>query len=231
MRFLKIVVIPLVIVGLGLIITIAVYSDLPYSEKIMLAPLLAELSILLYFWKFHLTKKTKSGLFHIYMTFLVMLVFVVKIIATYLYSNGTIPWTPYSYIYFTFVGIVFIAGVILKVLYGGTNSAIGMQYKGETNLATMRALCKEITHVLNQNKLEATKAIKGLRQLEDAIEYSDPVSHKKVIPIEKTIIDKLEKTLIYAKNKHFGKIREVIKGSNGVLHLLEERNNRLRQYK
>ena len=231
MKFLKVVVLPVVILGVALIVTMAVYTDLPFSSKIMLAPLLAEVSLLFYYWRWKLTRKTKASLFHIYMTFLVLLVFVVKIIATLLYSNGTITWMPYSVIYFVFVGIVFIAGLLLKWIYGGVNTSIKMQHKGEGNIARMKELCVEIMHVLELNRHEATKAIRAIKQVLDAVEYSDPVTHKKVVPMEKAIISKLETTLKHAKSKLFNKVRDVAKGSSGVLHMLEERNNMLREYK
>jgi hypothetical protein len=231
MRFLKVIVIPVVILGIGALITLGVYSDLPNSAKILLVPLLGELSLLFYFWKYRLTKNTTSGVFYIYMTFLVLLVFVVKIIATYLYARGTITWMPYSVIYFAFVGLVFIAGWILKIIYGGVNKSIKMQFKGEGNLAKMRDLCKETIHVLEQNKQDSIRATRLMKEVLETIEFSDPVTHKKVIPLEKNIIEKLEKTLYQAKHKLFHKIRDVVKGSTGVLQLLEERNEVLKQYK
>lgn len=231
MRFLKIFVVPLVILGVVLLATLAFYSDLPNGARIMLAPLLAELSLVLYFWKYHLTKNTKAGLFFVYMTFLVLLVFTVKIIVTFLYANGTIPWSPYAYIYFGFVGIVFVAGFVLKFMYGGVNESIKMQYKGEGNLIAMRELCFETIHELEKNKQETIKVIRLLNQVLEAIEYSDPVTHKKVIPIEKSIISKLETVLKHAKHKHFNKIRELTRGSTGVLQLLDERNKLLRDKK
>ncbi len=231
MKFLKIFVIPLVLLGVVGLVTLTFYSDLPNSSKILLCPLLAELSLVLYYWKYRLNKNIKSGVFYIYMTFLVLLVFTVKIIATFLFANGTITWMPYSVIYFTFVGIVFLAGIVLKIIYGGVNESIKMQYKGENNLFKMKDICLETIFVLEQNKEETIKPIKILKQIIDAIEYSDPVSHKKVLPLEKTIIGKLEETLKYAKNKYFNKIKEITKGSNGIIYLLEERNRILRDHK
>lgn len=231
MKFLKIFMIPIIILGMAALTTMAVYSELPNSSKIMLAPLLAELSLLLYFWKYHLTKNTKSRLFYVYMSFLVMLVFTVKIIVTYLYANGTIPWMPYSVIYFTFVGLVFLAGVLLKVVYGGVNESIKMQYKGETNLASMKNLCIEIIYVLEQSKRETFRQIKLLKQVLEALEYSDPVSHKKTIPLEKEIISKLEFVLKQANSKLFNKINDVTKGTNGILYLIEKRNKVLKDNK
>ena len=231
MKFLKVVVLPIVLLGIAGLVTLAFYSDLPNSTKILLCPLLAELALLLYFWKYQLTKNTTSGLFYIYMTFLVMLVFTVKIIATFLYANGTITWMPYSVIYFTFVGVVFLAGVILKIIYGGVNDSIKMQYKGENNLSIMKNISLEIIFVLEQSKNETIKTIKLVKQISEALQYSDPVTNKKVIPLEKIIIGKLDTTLKYAKNRHFNKIKEVIKGSNGILYLIGKRNDTLRNIK
>ena len=231
MKFLKVVVIPFVILGVVLLATLAVYSDLPYSGRIMLAPLLAELSLLVYFWKYKLSKDTKAGLFHLYMTFLVLLVFTVKLIATFLYSNGTIPWTPYSYIYYAFVGVVFVAGLILKALYGGTNKSIGMQFRGETNLGKMKELCKDIISELEKSRHETIKQIRIMKQILEEIEYSDPVTHKKVIPVEKSIIKDLETILKHAQNKLFSKVKEIAKGSSGILYKLEERNKQIKYLK
>ena len=106
------------------------------------------------------------------MTFLVLLVFTVKLIATFLYSNGTIPWTPYSYIYYAFVGVVFVAGLILKALYGGTNKSIGMQFRGETNLGKMKELCKDIISELEKSRHETIKQIRIMKQILEEIEYT-----------------------------------------------------------
>jgi len=231
MKLLKIVVIPFVLLGLAALVTLTLYSDLPNSSKILLCPLLAELSLVLYFWKYQLTKNTKSGLFYIYMTFLVLLVFTVKIIATFLYANGTITWMPYSVIYFSFVGVVFLVGILLKVVYGGVNESIKMQYKGEDNLAIMKDLCSEIIYQLDQNKQDSVKTIKIVKQVLDAIEYSDPVTHKKVSALEKEIISKLQSGLKYSKNKHFDKTKSIMKDSNGVLFLIKERNRILQTSK
>ena len=62
------------------------------------------------------------------------------------------------------------------------------------------------------------------KQVLDAIEYSDPVTHKKVSSLEKEIIKKLQVGLNYSKNKHFDKTKSIMKDSNGVLFLIKERN-------
>jgi hypothetical protein len=143
---------------------------------------------------------------------------------TFLYANGTLEWGTYSVIYFSFIGVAFVAGISLKLIFGGVNNSIKMQYKGENNLSKMKEICSEISNVLTQNKNDVKGSIRLLKEVVEAIEFSDPITHKKAFAIEKEIINRLEVSLKYCKNKHFDKIKSVIKESNGVLYLIQERN-------
>ena len=231
MKFLRITIIPIILLGVIGLITLLFFSSLPNSSKILLCPLIAELLLVIYFWKYQLVKKTKSGLFFIYLTFLVLSVFIVKLITTFLYANGTLEWELYLIIYFSFLGVAFVAGTLLKIIYGGVNESIKMQFKGEHSLSKMKELCLETIFVLEQYKKSAKEPIKLLKEVAEAIEFSDPVTHKKASLIEKEIITGLKEGLRHGKNKHFNKIETVMKDSNGVLFLIQKRNSVLKNYK
>ncbi len=231
MGFLKKLLVPIVIfVVLGLL-TYLLFDALENGAQVMLYPLVAELGAVLYFWQYQLTKSKRSGIFHIYLTIIIVFVFVYTLIVSYIYAAGNIGWTTFLVLFYVVAGVMLLLGAFLKLMYRGLNDSIANQTRGEHGLAKMKEICKETMFILEQYRKDASEAIKVLKEVDEALEYSDPVSHQSVYSIERHIVSELKVARRHAKNKVFGKIKKVLKDSNGVLYQIEKRNRVLRDNK
>ena len=201
------------------------------GASVLFYVLIAELLLLLYFWRYQLQKAKKSGLYYIYVTVIVLFLVIYTLLLSFLYASAAIAWTLFLGMFW----VVFLIGIGLLILlgfvYGGLNDALKNQNKGENNLAKMKDICRETIFVLEQYKKDAGDAIQVLKEVEEALEYSDPVTHKKVYGIERQIVGELKTGLRHAKNKLFGKVKSVMKDSNGVLYLIKKRNTVLKDSK
>ena len=231
MGFLKKLIIPLVIFVIVGALTFLLLDAMTNGEQVMLYPLVAELFVVLYFWDYQINKSKKSGIFYIYLTLIVITLFIFTLVWSYLVANGTVAWNTFLLIYWIFVGAGLILSGFLKLMYRGLNESLKNQTKGEHGLAKMQEITKETMFVLENYKKDAKEAIKVLKEVDEALEYSDPVSHKNIYSLERQIVSGLKTALRHAKNKHFGKIKAVMKDSNGVLFLIEKRNRVLKDSK
>jgi|LGOV01.1.fsa_nt_gb hypothetical protein len=231
MGFLKKILLPLIVfVGVGGV-TILSFDKLEFGSEVLLYALGIELLFILYYWDFQLNKSKKSGLFYIYLTILVLFDWVFSIVLIALRATGIIELNVFYLVFWIITGLSVLVSGLLKLTYGGVNDSIKNQAKGEHGLAKMKDICRETMFVLEQYKKDATIAIKVLKEVEEALEYSDPVSHKNVYGIEKQIVSALKTAKKHAKNKLFGKVNKVMKDSNGVLYLIKKRNTILRDSK
>ena len=232
MEFLKKLLGPILVFGaLGVGTYFLLDSMGEAGQRVLFYPLAVELAAILYFWRYFLTRSKRSGLFYIYLTLLVTFIFVFTLVMSFLAANETLAWNSFLVVFWVVLAISLLAIGFLRFVYAGLNDSISNQARGEHGLAKMKQISKEAMFVLNQYKKDASDAIKVLKEVEEALEYSDPVSHKNVYPIERQIMSGLKTALRHAKNKHFGKIKAVMKDSNGVLFLIEKRNTVLRDSK
>ena len=231
MGFLKKLLVPVIIFAAVGLLTFVLFDSLANGEAVILYPLVAELGVVLYFWQYQLTKSKRSGIFYIYLSVIVVVIFLFSLVMSYLYASANLGWTTFLTIYWIVVALALLAAGFLKLVYRGLNDSIKNQTKGEHGLNKMQEITKETMFVLDQYKKDATEAIKVLKEVDEALEYSDPVSHKSVYAFERQIVSGLKTALRHAKNKHFGKIKAVMKDSNGVLFLIEKRNRVLKDNK
>ena len=231
MGFLKKFLVPIIIFAAAGAGTYLLFDTLQNGQDVLLYPLVAELGLVFYFWQYQMTKTKKSGLFYIYLSLIIIFVFVFTLIMSYLYANGSLAYNTFLIVYWIVVALSAIVSFLLRFVYSGLNDSIANQERGEHGLAKMKELAKETMIILDQYRKDASTAIKVLKEVVEALEYSDPVSHKNVYGIEKEIVKGLKVALRHAKNKHFGKINAVFKDSNGVLFLIEKRNSVLKDRK
>ncbi len=231
MGFLKKFLLPIIIFAVVGGLTLILLDSMPNGDQVLLYPLVAELFVVLYFWDYQINKSSKSGLFYIYLTLIVIALFCFSIVWSYLVANNTVTWNTFLIVFWIIVALGFALSGFLKFMYRGLNESLKNQVKGEHGLAKMQEITKETMFVLEMYKKDATEAIKVLKEVDEALEYSDPVSHKNVYGLERQIISGLKTALKHAKNKHFGKIKAVLKDSNGVLFLIEKRNRVLKDSK
>ncbi|AIO18634.1 hypothetical protein KQ51_00754 [Candidatus Izimaplasma bacterium HR1] len=227
MGFIKKLLVPLVIFAAVGLLTILLFNSFINGEAVIMYPLIAGLGCVLYFWQYQLTKGKKSGIFYIYLSVIVAFIYIHSLVMSALYANASLDWTTFLGLYWIVVGLAVLGILFLKLMYRGLNDSIKNQSKGEHGLSKMQELAKETMFILDQYKKDASEAIKVLKEVDEALEYSDPVSHKSVYPLERQIVSGLKTGLRHAKNKHFGKIKAVMKDSNGVLFLIEKRNRTL----
>ena len=231
MGFLKKLLIPLIIFVIVGGLTYLLLNEMTNGAQVLYYPLVAELFVVFYFWDYQINKDKKSGIFYIYLTLIIITLFVFTLVWSYLTAAGTVAFDTFLLIYWIFVGVGFILAGFLKLMYRGLNESLKNQTKGEHGLAKMQEITKETMFVLEQYKKDASEPIKVLKEVDEALEYSDPVSHKNVYALERQIVNGLKTALKHAKNKHFGKIKAVMKDSNGVLFLIEKRNRVLKDSK
>lgn len=231
MGFLKKLLLPIVIFVVVGGITLLLLDSSTNGEIIILYPLVAELFVVFYFWDYQINKSKKSGIFYIYLSVIVITIFLFTLVWSYLFATAQVDWNTFLLIYWIFVGTGLILFGVLKLMYKGLNESLKNQTKGEHGLSKMQEITKETMFVLEQYKKDASEPIKVLKEVDEALEYSDPVSHKNVYSLERQIISGLKTALKHAKNKHFGKIKAVMKDSNGVLFLIEKRNRVLKDSK
>lgn len=231
MGFLKKLLLPLILFVVFGGLTFIVLDSLPKGDLVLLYPLVAELAVVFYFWDYQINKNKKSGIFYIYLTLIVVTLFIFTLVWSYLVATEAVAWSTFLVIYWIFVGVGLLLAGFLKLMYRGLNESLKNQSKGEHGLSKMKEIAKETMFTLDMYKKDATEAIKILKEVDEALEYSDPVSHKNVYAIERQIISELRVALRHAKNKHFGKIKAVMKDSNGVLFLIEKRNRVLKDSK
>jgi hypothetical protein len=232
MDFLKKLLVPVIIFVVAGIVTYFVFDGLGEAgQRVLFYPLVAELGVVLYFWQYQLTKSKRSGIFYIYLSLIMIFAFVFTLIVSFLYANGSMAWNSFLLLFWIVIGISLVVAGLLKFIYAGLNDSISNQERGEHGLAKMKQVAKETMFVLEQYRKDASEPIKILKEVEEALEYSDPVSHKNVYSIERQIMSGLKTALRHAKNKHFGKIKAVMKDSNGVLFLIDKRNTVLRDSK
>ena len=232
MEFLKKLFMPIIIFVVVGVLTYFLFDAMGAAgQRVLFYPLVAELGLVLYFWQYQLTKAKRSGIFYIYLSVIVIFFFVFALIISFLHANETLAWNTFLLLFWVVFALGLGAAGFLKLIYKGVNQSISDQDRGEHGLAKMKQLSRETMFVLDQYKKDASEAITVLKEVEEALEYSDPVSHKNVYAIERQITGGLKTALRHAKNKHFGKIKAVMKDSNGVLFLIEKRNTVLRDSK
>lgn len=231
MGFLKKLLVPIIIFVVLGALTYLLLDTLPMGEAVLLYPLVAELGVVLYFWDYQINKNKKSGIFYIYLSLIVITVFLFTLVWSFLVANGSVAWGTFLTVYWIFLAISLVFAGFLKLMYRGLNESLKNQTKGEHGLAKMQELTKETMFILDNYKKDASEPIKVLKEVDEALEFSDPVSHKNVYAIERQIMSGLKTALKHAKNKHFGKIKAVMKDSNGVLFLIEKRNRVLKDSK
>jgi len=231
MGFLKKLLVPIIIFGVLAILTYLLFDAQTFGNEVMFYALTAELLAVLYFWQYQLSKSKRSGIFYIYLSVIVVFDFGFTLIMAFVRSSENISYNAFIFIYWIVIALSLIAAGLLKLVYRGLNDSIQNQAKGEHGLSKMKQIATETMHILEQYKKDAAEAIKALKEVKEALEYSDPVSHKNVYGIEKQLVSHLKTGLRHAKNKHFGKINAVMKDSNGVLFLVEKRNTLLKESK
>jgi len=231
MGFLKKLLLPLIIFVVVGGATMMVLDFFQFGNDVLLYALGAELLCILYYWQYQLTKSNKSGIFYIYLTAIVTFDFIIAMVLVVLRALGNIELNVFYLIFWIVVGLSVVVSGLLKLVYSGLNDSLKNQAKGEHGLAKMKDICRETMFILEQYKKDATEAINVLKEVEEALEYSDPVSHKNVYSLERQIVSELKTAKGHAKNKLFGKVNKVMKDSNGVLYLIKKRNTVLRDSK
>lgn len=211
--------------------SILIFDGVTLNDSVLGYVLFAEVFVLLYYWYYHINKSKKSGIYFIYLSAAYLAYFLFTMIIAFVYASGNMGWTAFLVIYFLVLAAILAFILFLNFMYGGLNDSLKNQDRGEHSLAKMREICQETMFVLDQYKKDASEPIAIYKEVAEALEYSDPVSHKKVYPIERQIMSGLKTGLSHAKNKHFGKIKAVLKDSSGVLFLIEKRNRVLKDNK
>ena len=231
MGFLKKLLLPLIIFVIVGGASILLLDTLEFGNQVLLYALGSELLCILYYWQYQITKSKKSGIFYIYLTLIVTLNLITAMVLVVLRALGNIELNVFYLIFWIAVGLSIVILGLLKLIYSGLNDSVKNQVKGEHGLIKMKDICRETMFILEQYKKDATDAIKVLKEVEEALEYSDPVSHKNVYTLERQIVSELKTAKKHASNKLFGKVRKVMKDSSGVLYLIKKRNTVLKDSK
>ncbi|GEM_PF-5486506 len=211
--------------------SILIFDGDTLNDSVLGYVLFAEVFVLLYYWYYHINKNKKSGIYFIYLSAAYATYFIFTMIIAFVYASGNMGWTAFLVIYFLVLAAILGFLFFLNFMYGGLNDSLKNENRGEHSLAKMREICEETIFVLDQYKKDASEPIAVYKEVAEALEFSDPVSHKSVYAIERQIMKGLKTGLSHAKNKYFGKIKAVIKDSNGVLFLIQKRNRVLKDNK
>lgn len=231
MKLFKRLILPVVIFLVVAYLSLFIMPNMSNGQTAMYYLLVADIVTAIYYFGFLFKKGNSSKIYYLYLNVIMLAFFLFSIVATLAMANETISYSFFVLLYFIVVAVFVILIFVISLLYGGLNQSIKNQNKGEDNLAKMKALCEEILFVLGQKGKDTEVAVKEIEMVKEALEYSDPVSHKSVYGIERRIISELKDALNASKHKIIGKVKKVLRDVNEVMHLIEKRNTVLRDHK
>lgn len=231
MKLFKKIIIP-ILMFLGIAVgAYLIFDKMSNGDSVLYYVLIADILCTLYYFSYQLTKKKKSKIYYLYLTSIVFIYFLFTVITSLLAANSSISISGFRLLYFIVIGLLGLAIMGLNLLYGGLNDSIRNQNRGKHNLAKMKQICEEILHILKQKGKDTEEAVKEIEMVIEALEYSDPVSHKSVYSIERKILNELQDALGASKHRLVGKVNKVLKDIDEVMYLIKKRNTILKDIK